>query len=587
MNGWCNSVLRIDLSNETIREERPGRQLLETTIGGLGLATHYFYEETHGTVDPLSPKNPVVLATGPLTGTGMASTGRACMVTTSPLTGFFLQSHSGGQLGPEIKYAGHDAIIIEGAARRPVYIFIDDDHCSIESADAVWGKGVKTATRMLEAATDPEARVLTIGPAGENLVPLATVQNDVYRSFGRGGPGAVLGCKNLKAVVVRGTKGVEVADPDAVLAHLAEARDLTHEKLQEFTNFGTTPAARKTNNGGVLPTKNFTSGRFDHIDDISGETLHEHFWKGRRACFACPIGCTQYHATGGIRSEGPEYETLFSLGSNILNDDLETLIAANELCNDMGIDTISSGVTLAWAMEASERGVIDDEVPWGDGDTILSLLRTMATREGLGETLSGGARHAAKTLGGESFAMHVKGMELPGYDPRGTQGMALSYSTSSRGACHLRAPIYVDEVFAKRQPAYTLKDKAGPVVELENTLAIADSLIVCRFSFRGIHTQSMDAFPSLIEMATGHAPTLEDLTQAAERLWTQQHLFNIAQGWTSGDDTVPDRFFSEDLDGVRLDRNDFIQTLHDYYALRGWDENGIPSEGTLTRLGLR
>jgi aldehyde:ferredoxin oxidoreductase len=588
MNGWCNKVLRIDLSSETVGGERPGRRVLEQTVGGLCLATQYLHDLTKGRVDPLSSDNPLIITTGPLTGTGMASTGRACMVTTSPLTGFFLQSHSGGQLGPEMKYAGYDAVIVEGAATRPVYLFIDDDHCSIEPADQVWDKGVKATTRMLEEATDPEARVLAIGPAGERLVPLATVQNDVYRSFGRGGPGAVFGSKNLKAIVVRGTNGVEVADPDAVLAHLAEARELTKEKLGEFTTYGTTPAARKTNNGGVLPTRNFTSGRFDHIDDIAGETLHEHYWKGRRACFACPIGCSQYHAIGGIRSEGPEYETLFALGSNILNDDPETLIAANELCNDMGIDTISSGVTLAWAMEASERGVVEEDVPWGDGDKILSLLRKMATREeGLGEALSGGVRHASGKLGGTSFAMHVKGMELPGYDPRGTQGMALSYSTSSRGACHLRAPIYVDEVFAKRQPALTLRDKAGPVIELEDTLAIADSLIVCRFSFRGIHTQKMGAFPELLEMVTGHEPSTDDLTCSAQKAWTLQHLFNIRQGWTVDDDMVPDRFFSEDLDGVRLSKDDFIRTRREYYALRGWDENGVPTPEELIRLGIR
>ncbi|MDD4281699.1 MAG: aldehyde ferredoxin oxidoreductase family protein [Candidatus Methanofastidiosa archaeon] len=586
MGGWSMKVLSVDLASGEVKALPLSKDRATAAIGGTCLAAEYLYERVRGPCDPLAPENPVVIMTGPLTGTGIASTGRFCLATLSPLTSCFLQSHAGGHVGPELKYAGYDGLVITGAAEEPVYLSIEDDHVDIVPAGDIWGDTVSRAVRKLEERADPEAKSLVIGPAGERLVPLACVQSDVYRACGRGGAGAVFGSKRLKAVVIRGTGGVDVHDPEAMVGIMSETRAMARKDLNGFSRYGTANAGTLTNAAGVLPTANFTRGTYEHMGDIVGSSLKETVWKGRRACFACPIGCSQFSVSQGVRTEGPEYETTFSLGSCVLNHDPAVLVEANALCNDLGLDTMSAGVTIAWAMEASERGLLPERIPWGDKTAICRLLREMAYGDGLGADLAFGSRFASRRYGGESFAMQVKGMELPGYDPRKTQGMALAYATSTRGACHLRAPLYIAEAFTKRSPALTLEGKPEQVMETEHHMLVLDSLIICRFATRSTLRGTLPDLTGLLASVTGITYSVPELVHAAERAWNISRLLNLSQGVGHEEDTLPERIFSEPLDGVSLDRRDFSSAMAAYYRARGWDERGIPTPGTLRRLGL-
>ncbi|MHC1609394.1 MAG: aldehyde ferredoxin oxidoreductase family protein [Candidatus Methanofastidiosia archaeon] len=586
MKGWKGSILRINLTNKETITESVDKDILRKTIGGVGLATQFLYNELLHETDPLSAENKIMISTGPFTGTCMVSTGRFCIVTKSPLTNCFLQSHSGGQFGPELKYAGYDGIIIEGLADEPTYVFIDDDYCEFKSATKLWGKGVKASTRALEQETDSEAKALVIGPAGENRVLLASVQNDVYRACGRGGAGAVFGSKNLKAVVVRGSQPVEVHDPEDMEKHIFAAKEQTREKVGYMIDYGTTNAGILTDKASVLPTKNFSKGKFEGIKNISGEALKKEVWKGRRACFACPIGCSQFSAIDGIRTEGPEYETIFSLGSNVCNDDPKILVHANEMCNELGLDTMSVGVVLSWAMEAYEKEIIDEKIGWGDGEAMLDFIYKIAHKEGIGKILSQGTRRASDKLGGSEFAINVKGLELAGYEPRGSQGMALAYATSTRGACHLRSVMYLDEVFSNKLPGATLKGKVKPNIEYENILTLVDSLIMCRFASRSLVDQSYEYISKLLYMVTGEEFTPSSLEWSSIRTWNMQRLFNIRQGVMASEDTLPERFFSEKLYGAIVDRDKFNTAIRKYYSLRGWDEQGVPTKTTMKKYSI-
>ena len=586
MYGWCGRQVTVDLSDGSFSSESVPVDSNDSLIGGIGVGAHALYVRTEGRIDPLSPENPLIFSTGPLTGTGIGTSGRFCVTCISPLTSLYLQSHSGGHLGPELKYAGIDHLYIEGKSDKPCYIYIDDGHVEVRSAAHVWGKGVKAATRMLEDETDPEARVASIGPAGESLCLMATIQNDVYRSCGRGGAGAVMGSKNLKAVVVRGTGAVDVFDPDTIASYLRQVGDTAKSRAAPFSEYGTANAGILTSAAGVLPTRNFTSGTFGRIRDIAGEAMKDTVWKSRRSCFSCPIGCSQYSVNGGVRTEGPEYETTFSLGSNLLNGDMNALVAANERANDLGIDTISAGVTLSWYEEACEKGLFDRDPRWGDGGHIIDMLQKMAYRKDEGDLLADGVRRASERMGGSDYAIHVKGMELPGYDPRTCQGMAISYATSSRGACHLRAPIYVNEIFTKKLSARTLESKAAHVVELENILVVMDCLIVCRFGSRTLMQQDFGGAASLLRLVTGKEYGETELEDIAQRIVAMQRLINIRQGLTSSDDTLPERFFTQSLDGQQLDRNEFREAIGDYYSLRGWDGAGVPGKDLQKRLHI-
>lgn len=586
MLGWKGKALRIDLREGNIKEEKIGKERLKSCIGGVGIATDYLYNESEFPVVPLSGGNSIYIFNGPLTGTPVVSSGRFCLVTASPLTNYFLQSHCGGHFGPELKYSGYDGIIIENSSEHPSYISIDDDQIEIRDARHLWGKGVKSTVRKLKSENDPECKVLAIGPAGEGLSLLSNVKSDVYRSLGRGGAGAVFGSKNLKAIVVRGTGPVEVGDPEAVASHILEANEKSKEATKTFTDYGTSNAGIFMDKAGGLPTRNFQLGRFKNVENISGMALSKSIWKGRRSCYSCPIGCSHYSVDGGIRTEGPEYETIFSLGSNIMNDNVDALVEINELCNDIGIDTISYGVTISWLMEASERGLVDEELAWGDMDKVISLLRDIGKGESLSENLANGVKFCSERMGGKDFAIHVKGMELPGYDPRITQGMALAYSLSNRGACHLRAPLYVKEIFQRRMPSDTLDGKVDPLILVEDTMTVMDCLIMCRFASRSLIDESFEGASGLLEMVTGEAIDPKEIEHSSKRTWTQQRLFNIEQGLEPGEDSLPDRFFDSDLDGTSLDRGAFDSKVAEYYAKRGCDDNGIPTEAMLRSLGI-
>jgi len=586
MNGWAGNLLRVNLSDGSIDKEKLDKEILHDTIGGMGTATRYLFDELKGKIEPLSEENKVIIFAGPFAGTPIASSGRFCMVTTSPLTNYFLQSHCGGHFGPEMKYSELDGIIIEGRADDPVYLLIEDDHYELKTADKLWGRGVKATTSTLERDNDPESKILAIGPAGERQIPISNVKSDVYRSLGRGGTGAVFGSKNLKAIVARGNGKIDVSDPEYVKDHILRAKESTYTNAKGFVDFGTTNTGGVVHHAGGLPTRNFSRGKFETIDNISGTNYVKSIWKGRRACFGCPIGCSHFSAVGGIRTEGPEYETIFALGSNILNDDPETLVEINEMCNDLGIDTMSLGVTLSWLMEASERGIIKGEYSWGCGKEILALIRNIVGLEGIGKDLSKGVKKASEIHGGTDYAIHVKGMELPGYDPRICQGMALAYATSNRGACHLRAPIYVKELFQKTMVPETMEGKVGPTVHTEDLMSLIDCLIVCRFASRTLMDESFGGMSEMLRAVTGASLSPDVLEGSMKRIWTMQRLYNIKQGMSHEEDTLPERFFSEELSGHRIDRELFNANMQEYYRLRDCDEKGVPTKASLRSLGI-
>jgi len=475
--------------------------------------------------------------------------------------------------------------VVEGVSEVPVYIALDDDQYELRPASHLWGSGVKASVKAITMENDPESKVLAIGQAGERKALLSNIKSDVYRSLGRGGAGAVFGSKNLKGIVVRGTGPVEVYDGDAIARHITDAMEKSKEASKVFIDYGTTNACISMDKVGGLPTKNYQSGHFRAVDKISGMELSKSLWKGRRACFSCPIGCSHYSVYGGIRTEGPEYETIFALGSNIMNSDVEALVEANELCNDIGVDTISTGVTLSWLMEASDRRIFDEEIRWGDMGAVLKLIREMGTGEGLGQELSKGVKRLSDGFGGSEFAIHVKGLEMPGYDPRVSKGMALAYALSNRGACHLRAPLYVKEIFQRRMRADTLDGKVDPLILTEDTMTLMDCLILCRFASRSLIDESFEGGSQLISMVCGENIPPEELEWSSKRTWTMQRLFNIGQGLRAEEDDLPDRFYS-DMEGHVLDRKELHDYILEYYSKRGCDVNGVPTGDTLRSFGI-
>lgn len=597
MYGWMGKIIRVNLSNGKISKEALKNEDMHNFIGARGLGTKMYCDEVDPGVDPLSPDNKMIFMTGPLTGTLATSGGRYNVVTKGVLNGTIAASNSGGTFGPELKYAGYDGIILEGKSEKPVYLWVNNETVELRSAEDLWGKTVPETTDMIKEMTDDEAKVACIGPAGENLVKFACIMNEYNRAAGRSGVGAIMGSKNLKAVAVRGTKGIKVADVPGFMNAINDARGKL--KAHPVTGaglaaYGTNVLVNILNVHGGLPVKNFSEAAvFPDAEKISGEFQAEHNLVRNKGCFGCSIGCGRVTKNKGKYKgigEGPEYEATWGYGSDLDVDDFEAICKCNFLCNELGMDPITLSGTIACATEMLDKGIIPREksaMTWGDADTMVELTRMAAYREGFGDELAEGSYRLAESYGHPEFSMTVKKQELPAYDPRGQQGIGLNYATSNRGGCHVRGYMTAPEVLGI--PVQADPDATDGKPELlkifQDLTAVVDSAGLCLFITFGI------GLPEIAEQyrtATGVNISDEDLLKAGDRIWNLERLFNLKAGFTKADDTLPTRLLTEPMKGgphqgrvVKLDT-----MLPVYYDIRGWDENGVPTEAKLADLGL-
>ena len=621
MGGYTGKILRVDLTNRRVKTQGLPQEWVSDYIGGDGFAARLLYEEVPGGTDPLSSDNKLILATGPITGTMWPMSGRCVFVSKAPLTGIWGESHVGGFLGPELKYAGYDMLVVEGRSEKPVYLLIQDEHVELRNAADLWGMRTDDVTAAIRRETrDPETQVAAIGPAGEKLVKFAAIIVNNARAAGRTGMGAVLGSKNVKAIAVRGHGGVTVARHEEFykLAKEAHGRVRENPQAQQMGIWGTWILTAVKQEIGELPTYNHRTGVFPGWEKLSGDYIRPRYTVSDRACFGCSLSCKKvnYVREGPFRGtleEGPEYEGLMAFGSSLGIADYPTTLKANQICNKYGMDVISAGGTIAFAIETFENGIITEEdtggisLKWGDSNQVIRLLEMIGRREGFGNLLAEGSCEAAHRLGrgSERFAMHVKGLEVSGQDGRTHRSIGLSHATAARGADHLRSLVTVDqlgyeEVAAKRWGAdklpeiidpYTEKYKATAVVETENAYCIRDTLIVCWYSVSWPPIFWMEDFAQMLPLATGieEFGRVDNLTKIAERQVTLKRMFNVREGITRADDRLPDRFTKEPMpEGPGKGQTvDLDPMLDDYYSLRGWDiETGHPTSKTLRRLSL-
>jgi len=591
MAGWMKQFLKIDLSSNKIETFTPDVEFMENFIGGTGFGVKLLDDTLNQGIDPLSPANSLVISTGPLTGTRAPMSGRFSMVTKSPLTGTIFDSNTGGHWGVKFKRCGFDGVWLIGKASDPVYMKISENRAELKSAENIWGKNVAETTRALKQAEGRRCSVLAIGPAGENLVKISAVMNDEHRALGRGGVGAVWGSKNLKAIVTDpGSMKPEIARPESFQRYVNSAFDkilqnpITGRALRMF---GTSVLVNVINEFGLFPVRNNQTGQDPRADDISGESIRESIFVKPEACYNCPIACGRVTKTSNRSGKGPEYESVWALGAQCGIFDLESITDANYECNLLGLDTISTGATISCAMELHQRGFLDEHIEFGDAGQLLPLIRKTSTREGIGADLAEGSMRLARKHRAEEYAMQVKGLELPAYDPRGAMGHALAYATSNRGGCHLRGNMVGWEVLGspKLLPRFNLSGKTDILVKIQNNSRVTDSLATCKFQEYAV---GFDHLARLLSAATGIDYTIHGLQTIGERIWNLERIFNLREGIDKTSDTLPPRFLKEPMtEGPSSGHVVDLETLlADYYAVRGWDEDGVPTKEKLDQLGI-
>ncbi|MFZ5753021.1 MAG: aldehyde ferredoxin oxidoreductase family protein, partial [Bacillota bacterium] len=572
-------------------------------------------------IDPLGEENKLIFATGILTGAPVAAMPRFSVGAKSPLTGAFGESEAGGFWGPELKKAGYDALIIEGKAPAPVYIYIHDDKIEIKDARHLWGKETGDTQNLIrDQLKDQNVRIAQIGPGGENLVRFACITNELKHFNGRNGLGAVMGSKNLKAVAVRGTKRIPFADEEKIkeIGKRYLAKYMNHPMSRTLYEFGTSAGVTSLNAGGNLPTKNFIKGEFAGADKISGQTMADTILQKREGCYACAVRCKRAVKVDKEQMQvdpkfgGPEYETIGSFGSLCEIDDLELIAKANELCNRYTIDTISTGASIAFAMECFEKGILskDDldgmELTFGNGEAVLQLIEKIAKREGIGDLLAEGSASAARKIGkgSEKFTLCVKGQELPMHDPRAKYGLGLGYAVSEIGADHMVAAhdplleqkgIILDSVaplgiLEPVSPRELTPRKVRNFSYLQQWWCFHNMAGICHFGPVPRGSLPMDDVVDLVKAAAGWDTSLWEIMKSAERVINMARMFNIREGFTREDDTIPERLFEPlengKLQGHAIPREEFQQTVEMYYAFVGWNEEGVPSKTKLAELEL-
>lgn len=588
--GWNGKLLRVNLDHKSTREENIDEEILKRWLGGRGLGVALLAREVPPSPHPPGRENKLIFSAGPVTGTIAPGSGRFSLTARSPLTGTISDCNAGGIWGIMLKRCGFDAVIIEGCCSKPSYLVLAEGTCSLMDAGDIWGMDIPSACSALKKRHGEESSIAAIGPAGENGVLLASVGTGDGRALGRGGLGSVMGGKNIKAVVLNGRRKINIADRQKYDYFLYEANKwikanpITSQGLPEF---GTPVLVNLFNEMGVLPTCNFQRSYFDTAYKISGEAIAERATVKKTGCPGCPVRCTRVTRGRSGQGHGPEYETVWSMGPQCGIDDLDTIIEANQLCNKLGMDTISAGVTIGCAMELAGEGCLEDAPRFGDRDGLLEMIKKMACREGVGNLLADGSRRLALSLGRPELAMQVKGLEIPAYDPRGLQGMGLAFATSNRGACHLRAYMVGIEVLGipKRVDRFSTGGKAGLTIFNQNVNAAVDSLSFCRFISLAV---SEEYYARLLSAVTGERFQTQDLHLAGERIWNLERIYNLRCGFTKADDCLPLRLTGEPVcEGpskghtVKLD-----EMLAEYYRFRGWDEKGVPTSRKTAQLGL-
>lgn len=599
MYGWIGKVLRVNLTDGTTKVENLKKDWAKDYLGARGLGTRYFVDEVNPTVDPLSPENKLIFATGPATGSLGASTGRYEVVTKGPLTGTIAASNSGGSFGPELKYAGFDMVIFEGKSETPVYLYVEDGNAELRDASHVWGKTTHDATDTLINETTPTATVSCIGPAGENLSKIACVICDKDRAAGRTGVGAVMGSKNLKAVVAVGSGAVRPADAEKMRNVALDVRKklADHPVAGEgLPALGTAILVNIINQSGAFPTRNFQEAVFEGAEKISGEALAENQLIKNKGCFGCTIACGRVTKIKSKRyegqGEGPEYETTWAYGGQCGVDDLDAITKANYLCNEYGLDTISMGSTIGCAMELYEKGYLTEEdagmeINFGDADLIVKLTEMAAKREGIGDMLAEGSYRLAEKYGHPELSMSVKKQEMPAYDPRGVQGIGLEYATSNRGGCHVRGYTISPEVLGvpEKIDPHTTEGKDQWVTTFQNLTAAIDSAGLCLFTTFGL---GGDEIAAQLEALTGVDYDTNKILECGDRIYNLERLFNLKAGLSKKDDTLPPRLLNDPIPTgpAKGKVNKLDEMLPKYYKTRGWDEDGVPTEKKLKELGL-
>jgi aldehyde:ferredoxin oxidoreductase len=606
-DGYAGKILYVDLTNGTSRSVDTSGELKSLYLGGCGFGAKLLYDTVPAKADPLGPDNAMALATGPVTGTIIPSSCMTIGVTKSPLTGLFFRSVMGGAFGSELKQAGFDVLLIKGVASAPVYVVIDDDKVEVRPADGLWGLDTfETQKLAKERLRSDEFQVAAIGPAGEKLVRYASMIAGT-RALGRGGLGAVLGAKKLKAIAVRGSKTVIVADPGAVIANgrfLMDKLAANPQSAKAFPTYGSAASPASYSAAGIFGTRNWQTEVFEGAEAISAEAnakLGKHV--RTRACSSCVIRSSHVWRAGeapyaGIYSEGPEYETLWSFGGMCGNSSFDSILAADRLCDEYGIDTISAGACIAFAMECFEKGLITTketggvELRFGNSDAVVQMVRKIGRREGFGDWLAEGTREMARRIGGSSvdFAMHSKGLEFAGHSPRAIKSMAVGYATSNRGGSH-QDTRPAPERSGKFGTGFD--GKAGVAKDCQDMTTIGDAATLCRrmteCSYGYFLNQEIAETMSLV---TGEKYTVERLREISERIYTMEKLFNVREGAGREADTLPKRFTTEPIpegprQGSVIPPHELNRMLDEYYDLRGWDTaTGLPTRETLDRLGL-
>jgi aldehyde:ferredoxin oxidoreductase len=591
MTGWMNNFLKIDLSSNNIKQFTHDNEFQEKYIGGTGFGVKLVGDNQQKGIDPFSPENTIVISTGPLTGTRAPMSGRCSMVTKSPLTNTIFDSNSGGHWGVKFKRCGFDGIWLSGKASDPIYLKISDDQAEVKSAEKIWGLNVAESTRALKQTEGKNCSILTIGPSGENLVKISAVMNDEHRAFGRGGLGSVWGSKNLKAIVTEnGTKKPEIARPENFNNYVNSAFDKILQGPitgQALRTFGTSVLVNIINEFGLFPIRNNQAVQDVKADNISGESIRESIFVKPEACNNCPIACGRVTKTSNRSGKGPEYESVWALGAQCGIFNLESVTNANYECNLLGLDTISMGSTISCAMELHQHGLIDEHIEFGHADQLIPLIQKTSVRKGIGADLAEGSMRFARKYNSEQYAMQVKGLELPAYDPRGAMGHALAYATSNRGGCHLRGFMVGWEVLGspKLLPRFNLSGKTDILVKIQNNSRVTDSLVTCKFQEYSV---GFDHLVRLLSAATGINYTISSLQKIGERIWNLERIFNLREGFTKTNDTLPPRFLNEPVEkGPSSGHVVDIETLLEYYYnARGWDENGVPTLSKLDQLEI-
>jgi aldehyde:ferredoxin oxidoreductase len=603
--GYNGTIALINLSTRSFEKIELSEEVALKYIGGSGIGTYFLMKYSRFDVDPLSPENPLIYMTGPFTASGVPTSGRHHIITKSPQTGIYCESDAGGTFGIKLKRTGYDGLIILGKAERPTYILIEGSQIKFENAESLWGLDTFETDIAIRQDLLKDATVSCIGQAGEKMVLMSGISHDgiATRIAARGGIGAVMGSKNLKAVVVKGSNSSEFYDKELLFSLVKEKAQQLSQAGAGMTNFGTGGGMETAEKFGDIPIKNWKLGSWvDEVKEITGQKMRDTILEREYGCAACPIRCGRIVKFDDVHGSGPEYETLTLLGSACLIDDLKVISKAADMCNRYGIDTISAGGTIAFAMELYEKGIITEEdtgraIRWGDPQVLYDLIEEIGLNTGFGKILGQGVKKAAEIIGkgSEKYAMHVKGLELPGHDPRCYKGLAVGYATSNRGACHLSSFTYPWErsasfpEFGLDGPHDRFADlgKGELTAKFQNVMSMIDSLKLCKFAFSSGAVRISTTIDFLYAI-TGRKLTFDEFMETGDRIFTLKRLYNIALGLSRVDDSLPSRILNEPrgTGGAAESLPDLELQLDEYYQYRGWDQNGIPTIDTIKRLGL-